>query len=265
MVSPDAVRTVLGICGNVISFFLFLSPLPTFIKICKKKSVEQYSPMPYLATLMNCLVWTLYGMPMVHPNSLLVITINGIGIVIELVYIVLFLVYCNGRKERVKVVLVVLAEVVFVAFLTLLVLTLAHTYTLRSTIVGSVCLVFNIMMYASPLTVMKLVIKTKSVEYMPFTLSFVSLANGIIWTAYACINFDPFIVIPNSLGTLSSLVQLILYATFYKSTQIQIADRKAQIHLSEVVIKGDSLSNKTTDGRDATSPVSGTMTPPHKK
>ena len=133
---------------------------PTFIKICKKKSVEQYSPMPYLATLMNCLVWTLYGMPMVHPNSLLVITINGIGIVIELVYIVLFLVYCNGRKERVKVVLVVLAEVVFVAFLTLLVLTLAHTYTLRSTIVGSVCLVFNIMMYASPLTVMVSIISS---------------------------------------------------------------------------------------------------------
>ncbi|XP_023521697.1 bidirectional sugar transporter SWEET4-like [Cucurbita pepo subsp. pepo] len=264
MVSPDAVRTALGVCGNVISFFLFLSPVPTFIQIWKKKSVGQFSPVPYLATLMNCLVWTLYGLPMVHPNSMLVITINGIGIVIELVYIIIFLIYTNEKKKRLQVLGVVLAEIIFVALLTVLVLTTAHTYTLRSTIVGSVCLVFNIMMYASPLTVMKRVIKTKSVEYMPFTLSLASFANGVIWTSYASIHFDPFIVVPNGLGTLSAVLQLVLYAAFYKSTQRQIADRKAQIGLSEIVVNGGSLSNKATSGGDPTTPVSQT-TPPHKK
>ena len=30
---------------------------------------------------------------------------------------------------------------------------------------------------------------------MPFFLSFASLANGVVWTAYACIRFDPFITV----------------------------------------------------------------------
>lgn len=34
------------------------------------------------------------------------------------------------------------------------------------------------------------VIKTKSVEYMPFLLSLVNFLNGSCWTAYALIRFD---------------------------------------------------------------------------
>lgn len=115
--------------------------------------MEQYSPVPYLATLINCMAWTLYGLPIVHPNSTLVWTINGSGTIIEVVYIILFLIY-SDKKKRLMVVLVVALEIIFIGVLTLLVLTLAHTHTKRSLIVGIVSIAFNIMMYASPLTVM---------------------------------------------------------------------------------------------------------------
>ncbi|KAL6182835.1 hypothetical protein ACLB2K_044247 [Fragaria x ananassa] len=185
------------------------------------------------------MAWTLYGLPIVHPNSTLVWTINGSGTIIEVVYIILFFIY-SDKKKRLMVVLVVALEIIFIGVLTLLVLTLAHTHTKRSLIVGIVSIAFNIMMYASPLTVMKLVITTKSVEYMPFFLSFASFANGVAWTAYALIRFDPFITIPNGLGTVFSLAQLILYATYYKSTQRQIAERKGrEVNLSEVTIDDD--------------------------
>lgn len=39
------------------------------------------------------------------------------------------------------------------------------------------------------------VIKTKSVEYMPFFLSLANFANGAVWTAYGLIKFDKFIVV----------------------------------------------------------------------
>ncbi|KAF4374403.1 hypothetical protein G4B88_026290 [Cannabis sativa] len=61
----------------------------TFIQIWKRKSMEQYSTVPYLATLINCLVWTLYGLPFIHPGSILVVTINGSGLVIELTYLLI--------------------------------------------------------------------------------------------------------------------------------------------------------------------------------
>ncbi|KZV40927.1 hypothetical protein F511_05172 [Dorcoceras hygrometricum] len=230
MISKEDARMVVGIIGNIIALVLFLSPVPTFYRIWKKKSVEQYSPIPYLATFINCALWVLYGLPFVHPNSTLVVTINGAGLVIEIVYLSLFVTFSDAKK-RLKLVAVVVMECVFVAVLALLVLNLAHSTKLRSTIVGSICMIGNIMMYASPLAVMKLVITTRSVEYMPFFLSLFSFLNGISWTAYALIRFDPFIVAPNGMGSILGLAQLLLYATFYKSTQRIMAERKAQSEL----------------------------------
>ncbi|KAL3817897.1 hypothetical protein ACJIZ3_003802 [Penstemon smallii] len=226
MFSKDDARTLVGIIGNIIALILFLSPVPTFYRIWKKKAVEQYSPIPYLATFINCALWVLYGLPLVHPHSTLVVTINGTGFVIEIVYLSLFLIYSDPKK-RLKLVAIVAMECIFVAVLALLVLTLAHDTKLRSAIVGSICMVGNIMMYAAPLSVMKLVIKTRSVEYMPFFLSLFSFLNGVSWTAYALFQIDPFIVTPNGIGTLLGLAQLLLYATFYRSTQRIMAERKA--------------------------------------
>ncbi|XP_011070355.1 bidirectional sugar transporter SWEET7 [Sesamum indicum] len=236
MFSNELARTVVGIIGNVIALILFLSPVPTFYRIWKKRSVEQYSPIPYLATFINCGLWVLYGLPLVHPHSTLVVTINGTGFVIEILYLSLFLIFSDSKK-RLRLVVIVVAECIFVAALALLVLTLVHTTKLRSAIIGSICMVGNIMMYASPLAVMKLVIRTRSVEYMPFFLFLFSFLNGVSWTAYALIRFDPFIVAPNGMGTVLGLAQLILYATFYKSTKRIMAERKAQseVDLAEKV------------------------------
>ncbi|KAM3412200.1 hypothetical protein ACQJBY_003711 [Aegilops geniculata] len=163
MVSADAARNIVGIVGNVISFGLFLSPVPTFWRIIKAKDVEEFKPDPYLATLLNCMLWVFYGLPIVHPNSILVVTINGIGLVIESAYLIIFFIYAT-RNTRGKV------------------------------------------------------IKTRSVEYMPFVLSLVNFLNGCCWTGYALIKFDLYITIPNGLGAVFGLAQLILYACYYRST-----------------------------------------------
>ncbi|KAL5747744.1 hypothetical protein ACOSP7_024761 [Xanthoceras sorbifolium] len=240
----NTVRNVVGVLGNIISLFLFLSPVPTFVRIVKKRSVEQFSPAPYLVTLVNCSVWVLFGLPMVHPHSILVVTINGTGTAIELVYIALFLFYSNNKKQRLRVFLALLVELIFIALVTILVLTLLHTTKQRSMVVGIICILFNVMMYASPLAVMKLVITTKSVEYMPFFLSLASFGNGVAWFTYAFLPFDEFIIIPNGLGTVFSMGQLILYACYYKSTQRIKAARqqegKGELDMSEVVVSGDS-------------------------
>ncbi|KAI5683466.1 hypothetical protein M9H77_04694 [Catharanthus roseus] len=59
------------------------------------------------------------------------------------------------------------------------------------------------------------VIKTKSVKYMPFWLIVFNLSKGGIWTGYVVEPFDLFVVIPKALGTLSDLIQLILYMVFW--------------------------------------------------
>jgi Sugar efflux transporter for intercellular exchange len=40
-----------------------------------------------------------------------------------------------------------------------------------------------------------MVIQTKSVEYMPLSLSVATFINSVCWTAYAFIPFDPYICV----------------------------------------------------------------------
>ncbi|KAJ6792405.1 bidirectional sugar transporter SWEET4-like [Iris pallida] len=251
MVSADTIRTMVGILGNAIALGLFLSPVPTFYRIWKKGSVEQFSAVPYLATLLNCMLWVVYGLPVVHPHSTLVLTINGSGMAIELAYVLLFLVYSKG-SARLRVLFILIGEVAFVAIIGILVIAFAHTLALRSLVVGIFCVFFGTMMYAAPLSVMKLVIQTKSVEYMPLFLSLASFFNGLCWTTYALIKFDLYITIPNGLGVLFSVAQLVLHAMYYKSTkeQLEVRKRKAETGLAEVVVfaDADKPNNAPKDG-----------------
>ncbi|KAK4761524.1 hypothetical protein SAY87_029408 [Trapa incisa] len=200
----------------------------TFIQIWKKGSVEQYSPVPYLGTLANCMVWVLYGVPWVTSDSTLVVTINGSGTVIELVYIAFFIFFCSDRRKRIRMLAVLALEVAFISIVNSLVLTLVHTHSQRSRIAGIIGILFNIPMYAAPLSVMKLMIQSKSVEYMPFFLSLASFANGVCWSVSAFLRLDLFILVGSFLG----FAQLILYATYYKSTKEQATVRRAQEGLS---------------------------------
>lgn len=228
MSNPDAIRNAVGIMGNCISFGLFLSPMPTFVTIMKKKAVEKYSPVPYLATLMNCMLWCFYGLPFVTPNSLLVITINVAGLIFESIYLTIFLIYSDA-KQRAKIIMIIVGEIAFVAAVAAVVLTTADTHEQRSMMVGILCIIFGTCMYASPLSVMKLVITTKSVKYMPFTLSLISFINGVCWTSYALLKFDLYMIIPNGIGTFLGLVQLAIYAIYYRSTP-QSSDHAAADH-----------------------------------
>jgi hypothetical protein len=63
----------------------------------------EFKPDLCLATLLNCMLWVFYGLPLVHPNSILVVTINGIGLVIESAYLIIFFIYAT-RNTRVRTV-----------------------------------------------------------------------------------------------------------------------------------------------------------------
>ncbi|KAL5723762.1 hypothetical protein ACHQM5_007118 [Ranunculus cassubicifolius] len=210
-----ATRTIIGIVGNFISCGLFLSQIPTFWKIIKRKDVEDFSPNPALATILNCAMWVFYGLPFVHPNSTLVWTINGIGLVIEAAYIIIYLIYANQKSKRNWVYMVLLGELVAVAAIVAGVLLGAHGTTRRTLVVGIICILLNICMYAMPLDNALTVLRTKSVEYMTLSLLVANLCNGSIWTAYGFLPFDVNLVVCNGIGALLGAAQVILY--FYIS------------------------------------------------
>ncbi|GMN19107.1 hypothetical protein TIFTF001_050898, partial [Ficus carica] len=106
-----------------------------------------------IIALIGCLAWILYGLPMVQPGSILVLTISSSGAAIESVYVALFLIFSDKRK-RLKVLLMLLVGILFIALVSSVVLTLVHTHKERSMIVGIICVCLSIVVYSSPLAVM---------------------------------------------------------------------------------------------------------------
>ncbi|XP_006654427.1 bidirectional sugar transporter SWEET1b isoform X1 [Oryza brachyantha] len=252
----DLAKFLFGIAGNVIALFLFLSPVPTFWRIIRRKSTEDFSGVPYNMTLINCLLSAWYGLPFVSPNNMLVSTINGAGAVIETAYVVVFLVFASSHKTRLR--MAGLASAVASAFAVVALVSLLALHGQgRKLFCGVAATVCSICMYASPLSIMRLVIKTKSVEYMPFLLSLAVFLCGTSWFIYGLLGRDPFVTIPNGCGSFLGAVQLVLYAIYRKNKGGAGAGGKQADDDGNDVEMAEGRNNKVADGggaEDSTTP-----------
>ncbi|KAL0318912.1 UNVERIFIED_CONTAM: Bidirectional sugar transporter SWEET14 [Sesamum angustifolium] len=146
-----------GLLGNIVSFMVYLSPIPTFYQIYKKKTSEGFQSVPYVVALFSAMLWIYYAL--LKSNATLIITINSVGCFIETIYICIFLFYAP-KKERRKV------------------------------------------------------IRTKSVEYMPFLLSLFLTLSAVMWFFYGFLIKDYNIAIPNVLGFSFGVLQMALYVKY---------------------------------------------------
>ncbi|KAL5064668.1 hypothetical protein RYX36_026405 [Vicia faba] len=198
MVNTDSIRTLIGIIGWCTKTSFPILPhfkdLPTFIKIWKAKSVQDFKPDPYVVTILNCAMWSFYGMPFISESNTLVVTINGFGFFLEIVYTSIFFIYSTANKRK-KISLALLAEAVFLLLVIFIVMYFIDNQKHRNLIVGFICIIFNILMYFSPLTVM------------------VRLVIQCFWFCIIATT------VPNGLGAISGLAQLILYGIYYRSTK----------------------------------------------
>ncbi|KZV33833.1 hypothetical protein F511_29076 [Dorcoceras hygrometricum] len=232
--------------GNVISILMFLSPIKTFKKVVKKKSTENYKGVPYITTLLSTSLWSYYGLLKV--GGLLIVTVNGAGAALHVVYVTLFLIYAPNDIKRKYMKLVATINIGFLGAV-LLVTQVALHGGIRITVVGVLCAGLTIGMYAAPLAAMKMVIQTRSVKFMPFSLSFFQFLNGGVWSAYAVLVKDFYIGVPNGIGFLLGSSQLILYVVYRnKSASEGPMEEEGSAHLFEGMIAmhdfNDSMKNE---------------------
>ncbi|XP_052187664.1 bidirectional sugar transporter SWEET3-like [Diospyros lotus] len=213
----DRLRLVVGVIGNAASVLLYTAPILTFSRVIKKKSTGEFSCVPYIIALLNCFLYTWYGLPVVSYRweNFPVVTINGLGMLLELCFILIYFWFASAKEKRKVAMLTVSAVVVFC--ITAITSAFAfHDHCHRKVLVGSVGLVASIAMYGSPLVVVKQVIKTKSVEFMPFYLSFFSFLASSLWMAYGLLSHDLFLASPNLVGSPLGIIQLVLYCKYWK-------------------------------------------------
>ncbi|XP_059313223.1 bidirectional sugar transporter SWEET17-like [Lycium ferocissimum] len=232
---------IIGVIGNIISVFMFLSPVETFRRIVKNRSTEDFDSLPYICTLLNSSLWTYYGL--IRPGSYLVSTVNGFGVIVEIIYVALFLQFAHSQMRNKTAILAGVLNVTILGITLLLAQFLLHG-EMRINVIGFMATGLNIIMYSSPLGVMKTVVTTKSVEYMPFLLSFFLFLNGGVWALYALLVDDWFLGVPNGMGWFLGAVQLVIYAIYRNSNSSkQIAQDLEQGDQTECLLPPSSSSS----------------------
>uniref|UniRef100_A0A8C8X8X9 Sugar transporter SWEET1 n=1 Tax=Panthera leo TaxID=9689 RepID=A0A8C8X8X9_PANLE len=76
---------------------------------------------------------------------------------------------------------------------------------------GLFCSTFTISMYLSPLADLAKVIQTKSTQRLSFSLTIATLLTSASWTLYGFQLRDPYIMVPNLPGILTSFIRLWLF------------------------------------------------------
>uniref|UniRef100_A0A452V0Z7 Sugar transporter SWEET1 n=1 Tax=Ursus maritimus TaxID=29073 RepID=A0A452V0Z7_URSMA len=81
---------------------------------------------------------------------------------------------------------------------------------------GLFCSVFTVSMYLSPLADLAKIIQTRSTQRLSFPLTIATLLTSASWTLYGFRLGDPYIVVPNLPGILTSFIRLWLFWKYSK-------------------------------------------------
>ncbi|KAG6517101.1 hypothetical protein ZIOFF_020481 [Zingiber officinale] len=153
---------------------------PTFYRVCRKKSTEGFSCLPYVVALFSATLWIYYAL--LKPNAYLLITINTVGCIIETAYLLLEAgSVCEPGRVR---------------------------FGAGADSVSDARLPASA---SSRLDLHRLVIRTKSVEFMPFWLSFFLTISAVVWFGYGLLIKDFYVAVIDAKYLFINLVYLATY------------------------------------------------------
>ncbi|XP_044502397.1 bidirectional sugar transporter SWEET10-like isoform X2 [Mangifera indica] len=184
------------------------------------------------------MLWIYYAL--IKGNAMLLITINTFCCVIETGYIAAYLFFAPKKARIVALKLFLLFNVFGFGVVCLLTLLLAKGAS-RIKILGYICMAFALSVFVAPLCIVRKVIRTKSVEFMPFPLSFFLTLGAIMWFFYGFLIRDLNVAIPNVIGFIFGVLQMVLYLIYKNSKKVLNQQPKLQ-ELSEHIVDVLKLS-----------------------
>jgi solute carrier family 50 (sugar transporter) len=126
---------------------------PTFYRVYRKKSTQGFQSTPYVVTLFSSMLWVLYAV--VKSNALLLVTVNGVGCVIETAYIAMYLAYAPKASRVVTAKVLLGLNVGLFGAVALVTMLLSSKGTaLRVHVLGWICVSVAIAVFAAPLSIM---------------------------------------------------------------------------------------------------------------
>jgi Sugar efflux transporter for intercellular exchange len=142
--------------------------------------------------------------------------VNVAGLAVAVVYIVIYLLYSKGAARATAFKYLLVLAAIF-AVTQGLIIGLSKTNDAATESLGIFCVVFNVLLFASPMASMKRAIDERNVAYIPMLLTFAGLGCGIVWGAYGVLKSNWFVYGPNGAGIVLSSIQLLVALWIHNS------------------------------------------------
>ncbi|KAH9308840.1 hypothetical protein KI387_036751, partial [Taxus chinensis] len=229
-----------------IALLMYAVPVVTFKRVIERRSTENFSGVPYLIALFNCLLYTYYGSPLISNgwDNVVVMSVNAVGLLLECCFICVYLLFAPAKTKTTMARLLVGVLTLFASIAAVSLFAL-HDRRHKKLLVGTAGMVATVILYGSPLSVIRLVVKTKSVEFMPFNLSLFAFLSSLLWLVYGALSGDIVIMAPNFIGVPLAIFQMILYCIYRHRKSGRIEDGK--LDAGEVDLESRN-SDKTKGG-----------------
>eukprot|EP00253_Pinus_taeda_P033324 PITA_33324 len=192
------------------------------------RSTESFSGFPYAITLYNCILYTWYGSPLISNgwDNIVVMVVNVVGLLLECCFICIYLTFAPPKPKR-KIVGMVICVLMVFGTIAINSFLAVHDHNKRKAFVGTAGLVATAILYASPLSVIRTVIQTKSVEFMPtFYFSFFAFLGSVLWMVYGALSKDIIIMAPNFVGVPLGLAQMVLFCVYRANKSQPVENEK---------------------------------------
>lgn len=153
---PSLTAFILRCAGPLLFIGLQLSQLRTALTILSARSVGHLSSAPFLSLFVNCIVWGLYG---TITKDMTVLVPNGSGMIIGAVCCLIFHRHQPIPSSNALISLIVVLTAIYFYFM-------GNIWS-----IGVIGCIISIVLSASPLAVIRIVLKTKSTSSLPFSVS----------------------------------------------------------------------------------------------
>ena len=207
MTDEDFVGDIFGWVGTGISMFFYIAPVVPFLKLIKGEITCKESPgILLICSFMNCILWGDYGLLL---DRFLIYFANGIGGTITLIWIVIFIIHYVEKRFAMALLYNLILTIAIVG------IALLFFFIVPYQVTGKIAMVFNVLMYASPGEKMITVFRTGNYKLIPIWSTLGGIACSACWMIYGIYLMDWNQIIPNGLGVLFSIFQVIVFL-FYK-------------------------------------------------